>query len=247
VASGSKPDAPAHGAAFPVTSWSLICQLKDSQTGDRDRHLERLLGLYWAPVFCVIRHGWAKTDADAKDLTQEFFLSVVLEGTLMKNFAPDRGSFRAFLRGAITNFMRDEIKAQTRQKRGGGMRPISLDDDGVDLGKLVPDAEGLSPEQVFDAAWTRIVLARALKVLEQRLRADGREPALEAFRRYDLGASGAASYREIGEDLGLSPDQVKHALAEARDTFRDIVTSIVRGYVDGPEELVREMRHLLGA
>jgi RNA polymerase sigma factor (sigma-70 family) len=243
VAPESKPD-----AAFPATSWSLICNLKDAGNEDRERHLQRLLQLYWAPVFCVIRHSWTKTDADAKDLTQQFFLSVVLEGTLMKNFVPDRGSFRSFLRGAITNFMRDEIKAQTRQKRGGGMRPLSLDDDGVDLANLVPNADGMSPEQVFDAAWSRIVLGRALRLLEQRLRADGREQSLEVFRRYDLGESGgAASYREVGEALGLTADQVKHALGEARDAFREIVTSIVRGYVDGPEELMREMRHLLGA
>lgn len=243
MATESRPD-----AAFPATSWSLIRNLKDAGSADRDRHLERLVQLYWAPVFCVIRHGWAGNDQDAKDLTQQFFLSVVLEGTLVRNFVPDRGSFRAFLRGAITNFMRDELKAQSRQKRGGGVRPLSLDDDGVDLANLVPNADGLTPEQVFDAAWTRTVLGRALRLLEERLRADGRAHSLEVFRRYDLGdGGGAASYREVGDALGLSADQVKHALGEARDAFRDIVTSIVRGYVDGPEELMREMRHLLGA
>jgi hypothetical protein len=41
--------------------------------------------------------------------------------------------------------------------------------------------------------------------------------------------------------------QVKHALLLARAAFREIVTELVRGYVDDPADLATELRRLFGA
>lgn len=184
---------------------------------------------------------------DARDLTQQFFTSVVLQGTLVKNFAPSRGSFRGFVCGAIANFMIDDIRAAQSQKRGGGVRWLSLDGAALELASAIPDGQRATPEEVFDAAWTRIVFARATKALAAKLEADGKATCFEIFQRYDLASGAAPSYKGVGDALGLSVDQVKHGLAEARDGLRDIVTDIVRSYVDGPDELARELRRLLGA
>ena len=232
--------------AFPATSWSLIRHLKDTQTAERQRHLQRLIALYWEPVYWVIRQHWNRGDDDARDLTQQFFTTTVLEGTLLNNFAPNRGSFRAFVCGAIAHFIIDDIRAAEAQKRGGGVRTLSLDGAGLELASAVPVGQRTTPEEVFDAAWTRIVFLRATKLLGERLEAEGKTGSFEIFQSYDLATGAAPSYKSVAEALGLTVDQVKHGLVEARAVFRDIVTEIVRSYVDGPEELARELRRLLG-
>jgi RNA polymerase sigma factor (sigma-70 family) len=236
-----------HGRGFPVTSWMLIRQLKDAGSLERERHLRRLVTLYWKPVYAVLRHGWARTDQDAEDLTQGFFISVVLEGNLVESFAAEKGSFRAFLKGAIWRYAMSEHRRAHRQKRGAGLQVVPIGEDLPRLEDLVSNPGQLTPEQVFDVAWTRIVVSRALSLLETRLRDEGRPAALEVFRRYELAAPEVAgSYKEVGAALGMTPDQVKHGLSEARITFRDIVTALVAEYVDGPDELEAELGRLLG-
>jgi len=206
--------------AFPATSWSLICQLNEPETAERQRHLHRLIELYWEPVYWVIRQHWNRGDEDARDLTQQFFTSAVLEGTLLDNFAPNRGSFRAFVCGAIAHFMIDDIRAAQSQKRGGGVRTLSLDGAALELASAVPVGQRATPEEVFDAAWTRIVFTRATKLLAERLEADGKGASFDVFQRYDLASGAAPSYRSVADAMGLSVDRVKHALAEAREVFR---------------------------
>lgn len=243
------PAKPGTGAGlFPETAWSLILRLKETSPEERVRHLGRLIGLYWRPVCCVIRHARAAaSEDDARDLTQEFFLSAVIEGDLVSRFAPERGSFRAFLRGAIANFVRHELRDARRLKRGGGAVMVSLEGGTPSLLDLVPDAPHLTAEQVFDAAWSKTVFLRALDLLKHKLEAEGKGAHWGVFERYTLAPAGPeTSYEEVGQAFGMSRHQVRHALVEARAALRDITAEIVRGYVDGPDELARELELLLG-
>lgn len=235
---------------FPATCWSAIRHARDVSGPEAQPHLARLVELYWKPVYCVIRHARAASVDDAKDLTQEFFAAVVLGGGLIERSDPARGSFRALLRTALNGFLVDRARSAGRQKRGGGAPPLPLDPEG-DAGHLLGDAQGLTPDQMFDLAWTRAVFGDAVAELERRLAAAGRAPRFEAFRRFYLEPHGAAagrpSYAAVGEALGLTPVQVKHALVEARAELRAVLIEAVREYVDGPEDLARELRALLGA
>src|SRR5262245_34630128 len=95
---------------FPSTSWSVIVHAQDASSPDYARHLRRLVELYWRPVYSVIRQSWSRSHDDAKDLTQDFFATVVLDRELVKTYAPERGSFRTLLRTAITRFMQDVVR-----------------------------------------------------------------------------------------------------------------------------------------
>lgn len=241
----SPPSSPAK-TMFPSTSWSALRQVRDRASPDYARQLERLAALYWKPVFCVIRHGWRRTDDDARDLTQDFFASNMLDGRLFETFVPDRGSFRAYLKGAVGHFMGKTVRAAETQKRGGGRVALSLDGEAPGLEELVADPDAATPESIFDAAWNSVVFARALAAAALRLRAEGNGEYYEAFRLYDLEPDeGAASYDDVATRLGWTPRKVKRALAAARAAFREALTDIVREYVDGPEELEQELRALL--
>ena len=233
------------GRAFPTTAWGVLRGARRGRTTERRGNLERLVAAYWKPVYCAIRKGWARTNEDAKDLTQEFFTTQVLEGSLIDNFDPDLGSFRAFLKGALANFMGHAARDAARQKRGGGARPLSLEMEEVDLEEVVPDARALSSEEVFDRAWARTVFAQALRLAERRLRDEGKGEVFEVFRRYDLeGGEPGPSYAEVGRALGIDADTVKNHLTRARREFRQAAADVVYDTVDSPEELAAELKRL---
>lgn len=232
---------------FPSTWWSFIANAKDPDSPDYARHMERLVEGYWRPIYWVIRHAWGKGHDDAKDLTQDFFAIVVFDRDLVKRWAPERGSFRALLRAALSHYMTDVVRGGTAQKRGAGILPISMDAV-ADADLLArPGVASLTPEDLFDAAWNQNVMNRAASLLGDRLRAEGRGAAFEAFRRYYLeGDSAEMSHGDLGAELGLTAHQVKHALVYARGAFREVVVEVVRTYVDQPSDVAAEIEALLG-
>lgn len=232
---------------FPATSWSMIRHAQDPTSPEYDRHLRRLVELYWRPVFLVIRSAWNRPAEEARDLTQEFFAEVIFDRGLAKLFAPERGSFRSLLRAAIKSFMLNALRDGKRLKRGGGVEIVSIDHTTLtDADTPVAEA-GLSPDELFDAAWNRAVISEALARLELRLTAAGETLGMSAFRSYDVdGDRDDLTYDEAAKALGVSVAQFKRALFHARDLFRETVTDLVREYVDGPDELDRELRSFFG-
>lgn len=232
--------------SFPSTSWSALRQVRDPGSPAHGAGLAWLAERYWRPVFCVIRWGWSRPEDEARDLTQEFFADRVLDGDLLRGFAPERGSFRSYLKGAIAHFMCDIDRAAGRLKRGGGERVLSLDGELPGLAEIAADPTAATPDEIFETAWSALVFGRALADAEARLRAEGREDWFEVFRRYDLDDQAEPlSYDELAASLGWTPRKVKRALAHARATLRDALADVVREYVDGPDDLERELRALL--
>ncbi len=74
---------------FPATTWGMVRQLADSSGSQRREGLEALCRRYWKPVYRYLRIGFAKSNDDAKDLTQAFF-AWLLEGDVLERYRPDR-------------------------------------------------------------------------------------------------------------------------------------------------------------
>lgn len=241
----SPPDSRAD-SLFPATSWTAIRNAQDPSAPEYARHLQRLIELYWRPVYWVIRRAWRRTPEEAADLTQEFFTRHVVARPLVRAVSPDRGSFRSLVRAAIRNFMLSAARDAARAKRGGQFEIFTMDPGELE-GLDAVESEHASPEALFDAAWNRTVLARAVDLMRTRLLADGRAAHFSVFQRYELDEGGERpSYADVGAALGLSVPQVKHALIEARVTFKEAVTDVVREYVDSPEDLEQELKSLFG-
>lgn len=233
--------------SFPVTSWALLEEARSRKADGGGEGFRRLVELYWKPVYCFIRQSWSKSNEDAKDLTQEFFTRIVLDGALVSRYDPGKGGFRPFLKASVTNFLLQMRRDGAARKRGGQASILSLSGADQDYSDLLPDASSLTPEQAFDRAWERGVLSRALAQLERRLRASDRAVYWEVFRRYEMTGSGEApSYKEVADALGLSADTVKNHLTAARKLFLETAKEIVARDVDGPEDLTRELDSLFG-
>jgi RNA polymerase sigma-70 factor (ECF subfamily) len=231
--------------AFPATATSIFRSLGDPGSPEYRRKLERLVQLYWKPVYCVIRHAWSSNNQDAKDLTQDFFEDHILEGKVVEVFDPERGSFRSLLRATLLNFLRGRAREERRPKRGGGATLLSLDPIADPMEGIVLEGEGLSPEQIFDSAWNQVLVGRAVEALEARLREQGKEIDFLVFKRYDLEEGrDESSYADIAKELRVTPAQVRHGLSHAREALEEIIVELARDYVDGPEDLARELRKL---
>jgi RNA polymerase sigma factor (sigma-70 family) len=235
------------GRALPTTSHPLLASIREGDPRRRDAELETLVGLYWKPVYTLIRRTWAKSNEDGKDLTQDFFSEVVLQGSLAERYTPEKGSFRAYLKGALRNFLAKRTRDESREKRGGGVRVSSLNIPEAELGEILSDPGSLKPEEVFDHTWRRVVLDRATRVLQERLGQQGKRVYFEVFRRYDLDpADGKVSYEILARELRISADDVKNYLTRSREEFRNAVRSVLCESVGSPEDLSAEWDALFG-
>src|SRR5262245_30432523 len=88
---------------FPSTCWS---RFSGNPAGSREA-VESLAEGYWKPVYAYIRSKWAKTNEDAKDATQDFFVWMV-EGDFISRADPSRGRFRAFVKVALDHYLGGE-------------------------------------------------------------------------------------------------------------------------------------------
>ena len=72
--------------AFPQTQWSAIAAAADSEPDVRRQGLEMLCRRYWRPLYQTVRIAWAKSNEDAKDLTQAFLLQLFENEEKLKDF-----------------------------------------------------------------------------------------------------------------------------------------------------------------
>jgi RNA polymerase sigma factor (sigma-70 family) len=217
---------------FPPTAWSLLAQLRDPSDPVYKAHLERMMALYWRPVYKFVRLAWKRSNEDAKDLTQSFFIQL-LEGSLLRSADPDRGNFRKFLITALRNFLSNVERGTQAIKRGGAHRILSLDEeDALPVASDAPD-----PGTEFENQWARGILERSIDQLSHKVRPN----VFKAFQLFHLEGE---SVRHIAARLKASETQVAHHLQDARSILRLAVIEEIRGYVQDEQELQQELEAL---
>ena len=102
----------------------MVLAAGKTDTDDSRDAMTVLCQRYWLPVYTFIRRSGHQT-ADAQDLTQAFFARMI-EKRFVKSADENRGRFRTFLLATLKNFVANEWKKSTRQKRGAGV-VMSLD------------------------------------------------------------------------------------------------------------------------
>jgi len=243
----------AQAGSFPATRWSAIVAARSGDRAERERALDALLAAYWRPVYKYIRLGWGKSVEDAQDLTQEFF-SRLLEKDLLRAYDPGRGRLRTFLRACVDHQVANAQRNARRKKRGGGALDASLDFPSaeLELGRL-DLSKPPEMEAFFEREWARSVFRAGVERLRAELAAQNKSVYFQIFEQYDLqdaeegGPDRRPRYRELADELGLTPAQVTNYLAHARREFRRVVLDFLRGTTSTEQEFRREARALLGA
>ena len=88
-----------HGA-FLTTEWTVIDHIRSGDKSSSAVLMNDLLKKYWKPVYCYLRRKGFDNER-AKDLTQGFFLEIVLKRALIEHADKSRGRFRTFLLTAL--------------------------------------------------------------------------------------------------------------------------------------------------
>jgi RNA polymerase sigma-70 factor (ECF subfamily) len=189
----------------------------------------------------VRRHGYGPDDAS--DLTQEFFTRLLSRNSL-RHADPQRGRFRTFLQTALMNFLATEWTKGKSQKRGGGVKILSLDASEAEERYVAEPADTLTPAKVFDRRWAATVLELALQRVAHEYGVAGKGDLFEALKNYIWG-DGAASYAEIAAAHKMSEGAVKVAAYRLRERYREMLLTEVGQTVATPQEADDELRHLI--
>lgn len=233
---------------FPSTRRSVVAALAGSDERAQEDAWEALARAYWRPVHAYLCRRWRADHDDAQDLAQEFF-SRAQARQFFSAYDPGRARFRTFLRVCLDRFVLREREAASRQKRGGGVRVLSLHQDPGAPPAPDPADPDADPEAQFQRERVRALFAEAVEHLRVRSARRGRLTAFEIFVAYDLEGSDAPdrpSYDALARRHDIPVTQVTNHLSAMRRDFRREVLARLRDLTGSEAEFRAEARELLG-
>jgi len=175
-------------------------------------------------------------------LTQAFFARF-LEKRYLKSVHASLGKFRTFLLTSMTNFLANEWDKSQAQKRGGGQRVISFDDETAEERYQLEPVEHTTPETLYEQRWAQTVMG----VVLDRLAAETEAKRFEVLKPFLLEDKGSVSYDDAAAQLGMSVAAITSAIYRMRARFGAVLVEEVSNTVDTPEAVEPELRHLLAA
>jgi len=221
---------------FPATRRSAILASCSDQREERKQGLDTIAAAYWKPVYQFIKMKWSQSTDDAKDLTQSFFTRA-MEKEIFKDYRPEKGSFRTFIRTCVTHFVINESKYANRLKRGGDVTNVRLED--------AQEPAGESLEEFFEKEWIRSLFSLAVDDLRALSVERKKSTYFALFERYDLERAGQ-SYSDLAQEYGIAVTDVTNYLAWCRREFRRLILERIRELTLDDAEFRREARLILG-
>jgi RNA polymerase sigma factor (sigma-70 family) len=214
-------------------------------TPQSDRALEELCHIYWYPLYAYVRRrGHSKEDAE--DLTQAFFAQF-LSKNYLESLSAERGRFRAFLLAALKHFLANEWDKSRRQKRGGGVPPLSLDWQTADTQFQIAATAEPSPDKAFDREWAVALLARVIDRLRTECEADGRGKQFAELKIFLTAGKGELSHADAAKALDLDEGAVRVAVHRLRKCYRQLLRDEIAQTLADSADVDEEMRALFGA
>ncbi len=193
------------------------------------------------PLYAYLRRR-GYSEADAKDLAQEFF-AWLLKRNWLGVADPHRGRFRSFLQVSLNRFLANEWDKSRRLKRGGG-RIISLPFDGAEACCAVEPADHRTPEQCYEWRWALTVLDQVLTRLGAEYAAQNKAKLFAELEPCLLGEPAAQTYAGLASKLRMTEGSVDFAVHRLRQKYRQSLREEIANTVAKPEEIEDEMLHL---
>jgi DNA-directed RNA polymerase specialized sigma24 family protein len=242
-ADGSKESA---AAPFEPTQWSVVILAAYGGTPEGQAAFAQLYERYWFPLYAFVRRK-GYSPHDAQDLIQGFFLDLLQRETLTR-VDRRKGKFRSFLLACLQNHLSNEAQRAGCFKRGGSCEWVHLDfDNAEDLYLTCDSADGLTPEQLFDARWAVTLLGRALTVLRREYAARGKASTFEVLKNFLDPRHCSSSYEQAAKALGVSTGAVKTMASRLRSRHVTILRQEIARTVCDPREIDEEIHALCNA
>jgi RNA polymerase sigma-70 factor (ECF subfamily) len=223
------------GAAFPVTAWSQVMQVKSGN----EKALEVFCQSYWPAIYSYLRALGCERE-EALDETQEF-LTQFIHSESLKSLAPERGLLRSYLRQSLRNHIASVRRNAVRQKRGGGYMQIALED----LEAFDAPNEPEAADQWFDRSWAWSAVNRAIGRIEVRYSKRGREKLFAELKVGLISPELLKPYAEIGTIVGMNEGQVKLEVHRIRKRLAEELRAEVMTTLSAGVNVDEELRYLL--
>lgn len=155
----------------------------------------------WPTVHaCIRRHGYRGADAD--DLTQAYFARFLERGDL-EYAATWQGCVIVFLRVSVRHFLANQRDRERARKRGGGVRPISLDAPRGERDAVPEPACRETPETLLARAQAEAAIRSALVELRREMERSGGAERLARVEGYLLEDVRTGSYGRMAREWGV--------------------------------------------
>lgn len=224
---------------FLTTRWTLVGQAVALDKTESDRAVGDLFSIYWKPLYRYVRRT-GKCAEDAEDLVQGFFEHLIISDGL--HLADrDRGRFRAFLLGALKNFMISEWRKEHRQKRGGFAHTLSLDWREAETEFSFEIETNQSPDLLFDKEWATTLLEKVIMDLERE------DSEFNQWKAYLSMSHERIPYAEMCKKFNMSEGAIRVAVHRLRKRYRQRVREEIASTLVEPTMVDEEMKVLFSA
>jgi RNA polymerase sigma-70 factor (ECF subfamily) len=227
---------------FLTTQWTQILASRGENADSTSEALVALCQNYHEPVLVFIRNQCGDPEK-ARDLCQGFFERLI-ETKFYRKARPERGRFRSFLLTAVKNYLLNEHRDASRQKRGAASLHFSIEGDDLAEPELVA---GIPPDALFDQQWATTVFKGVWKLLRAEYGQLDQLDRFEAFRPTIMNPGKAFPCAEVAEQLGMSESGAKSAAFRLKSRFRELFREVVAQLVDHPNEVDAELQYLIEA
>jgi len=222
---------------FPSTHWSLIL--------DADRRqecLEKLATRYWSAIYLYARKNGDDPEK-AKDLTQDLFYEI-LKGDLLEKADPQKGRFRSYLIGILKNLDKRAARRERRRERYEGM-PLTLKCSFEPEKEREYLAADISPEDVFNREWARLIVNRALSQLREYCHKDGKSERTQALRGFELRYFDNKKIVDIAQDIQRDVKWISEKVYRLKEKYREYIQNIIQATLTEEENLEDEVRQIM--
>jgi RNA polymerase sigma factor (sigma-70 family) len=230
---------------FPHTRWSLVLAATRKDAPESAAALEALCHAYWFPLYAYARRC-GQSPPDAQDLTQEFFCRL-LEKRWLDSADREKGKLRTFLVVAFKNFMMNEWRRNSAQRRGAGQASITLDTEFAESRQAAAISPTLAPDEMFDQQWALTLLDLTVNRLRAEFADAGKPGDFDALKDCLMAERGAIDYATVATRLGLNEGAARVAVHRLRKRFREVYRDEISRTLSEGEDLAAELRHLTAA
>jgi len=233
--------------ALPVTLKTLFRRAKTDDPSRRQEALGTIAARYWEPV-CRYLMDLGNTEADAKDLTQDFFRDKVLQSNFVPGYDLTK-KFRPYLLSVLDNYVHEEHRAKrTKAKYPAGRKIVSL--EGAEGRRWAEPVDRSDPQRSFQVSWASQFVRAALETVQNGLAEKGELTEWEVFkaRVADPALLGAdpVPFKELCRRHGLSSEkQVKKIVKAVRALYIQALRAGVREYCRSDKEVQEEIKDLI--
>jgi len=233
------------GARFVTTHWSVVLVAGRADSTRSQNALARLCQTYWFPLYAYVRRR-GHSPHDAEDLTQEFFARL-LERHTLAIADPNRGRFRSFLLSTMNHFLAHEWEKLSAQKRGGGLRILSLDLARAEERYDLEPADNSTPDKLFDKHWATALLEEVLNQLEAEYQQADKAELFASLKQTLTGTGESQPYAILAARLSMNEAAIKVAVHRLRKRYRELLRVEITNIVADPAQAEDELRHLFTA